>query len=201
MRFPKDKAKILILSQDVNEGLKTNETTFPSPPYRTNQMDADLAAHEAKRAQIVAAEAAVRQLYEDEKPIFDRIEDGTKQNIKYGESVANGDDAILGLINWGNPSQPKPLEKPGQPRVLEIVGQGDGWVQIDWKEPVGGGKVASYIVRRSEDGGSKFDDATTVSISEATLLNQPKGKKLIYQVVAQNKAGDSMASNTVTLTL
>lgn len=73
-------------------------------------------------------------------------------------------------------------------------------MQIDWKEPIGGGKVASYIVRRSEGGGD-FVDAKTASDSDSILLNQPTGKKLTYQVVAINKAGESLASNIVSLVL
>lgn len=200
MKFPKAKNQILALAQTSNNGFKANVTTFPAPPTKTTDMDADLLAQSLKRDEIIAAEALVKQLYEEEDEIFERIETGTKSNLRYAESVAKGDAGTLALVSWGNPSAKSPLEKPSECRALEIIGQGDGWVQIDWKEPIGGGKVSSYIVERSEDG-VNFIEAKTEIVSEAILLNQPKGKKLIYQVVAINKAGKGVASNTVSLTL
>ena len=83
---------------------------------------------------------------------------------------------------------------------MEVIGQGDGWVRFDWKEPTGGGKIAAYKVQRSEDG-STFTDAATATESEAALFNQPTAKRLIYQVVAINRAGIGTASNTVSLVL
>jgi hypothetical protein len=200
MKFPKTKNEILALAQTVNNGLKANTTIFTRPSTETSVMDTDLAAHMAKRDEITAAEALVRQLYEDDAEILERIEDGTKSNLKYVESIAKGDAGTLALVGWGVPSARTALEKPAECRALEIVGQGDGWLQIDWKEPIGGGKVASYIVERSEDGVT-FVEAKTETVSESILLNQPKGKKLIYQVVGINKAGKGMASNTVNLML
>ena len=200
MKFPIIKTKVLVLAHDVNTGLKSNTDKLPSPPLKTDTMDGYLTEYENKRAEIVAAEAVLKQLYEEEAEIFENIESGTKQNIGYTESVAKGNAAILALISWGVPAARQPLLPPGQPRVLEIIGQGDAWVQVDWKEPVDGGKVASYVVRRSADG-EDFVDAKTETASESILLNQPTGKKLVYQVVAINKAGESLASNTVSLVL
>lgn len=198
MRFPTDKPGILALATTANNGFTANVSTFPEPPAKTEDMTADLAAHQAKSDQITAAEAVVRNLYEEEDEIFDRIENGTKRNLKYAETVANGDAGILALVGWGNPSGRTPLQPPNECRALEIIGQGDGWVQVDWKEPIGGGKVASYIVERSEDG-VNFTEAKTETASESILLNQPKGVKLIYQVRAINKAGKGLPSNTVTI--
>ena len=44
-------------------------------------------------------------------------------------------------------------------------------------------------------------DAATAVESEAALFNQPPDKKLIYQVVAINKAGEGLPSNTVSIVL
>lgn len=201
MQFPRDKANALIKTHEVNEGFKANTATFPNPPNKTEDMDADFTAREAKQAEIVAAKAVLTGLEDEEDEIYQRIIRKSKRNINYGESVADGNEATLALIAWGNPKARTPMQPPGQPRVLEIIGQGDGWLQADWKEPVDGGKVASYTMQRSGDGGTKWEDAGTFTASEAILLNQPKGEKLIYQVIAQNKAGVSMASNTISLVL
>ena len=75
--------------------------------------------------------------------------------------------------------------------------QGEGWVFLDWKEPADGGAVASYkIERRLRPAG----DWAIISIaleSEATLNNQERNKDWEYRVIAVNKAGEGVPSNTV----
>ena len=79
--------------------------------------------------------------------------------------------------------------------------KGKGWVFLDWKAPIDGGRVAAYrIMRRERDGGS-WEDVGTAVISEATLVEQPKGKELEYNVVAVNKTGDGEPSNTAMVVL
>jgi hypothetical protein len=38
-------------------------------------------------------------------------------------------------------------------------------------------------------------------ITEATLVEQPKGKELEYRIIAVNKAGEGQVSNTVMVVL
>ena len=42
-----------------------------------------------------------------------------------------------------------------------------------------------------------WEDVATAVISEATLVEQPRGKELEYRIVAVNKSGDGSPSNTV----
>ena len=72
---------------------------------------------------------------------------------------------------------------------------------MDWKEPADGGKVATYVIQRSEDGGTSWVVAGASVPSEYTLYNQPTNKPLLYQVVAVNRAGEGMPSNVVSVTL
>lgn len=85
----------------------------------------------------------------------------------------------------------------GQCRVLEIGRKGDGWVFLDWKEPADGGKPNFYTVEKRELPDGPWQPAATVVESEATLVNQPKGKLLEYRVFAVNKAGNGAYSNVV----
>ena len=52
------------------------------------------------------------------------------------------------------------------------------------------------IQRRNRTDGAWQDVAMAIE-TEATLLDQPKGKELEYHVLAINKSGDGQASNTV----
>ncbi len=85
---------------------------------------------------------------------------------------------------------------PGQTRLLEAPRQGDGWVFIDWKAPVDGGAPSAYKVMRRERPAGAWEDVATAVITEATLVEQPKGKELEYRVIAINKAGEGEPSNT-----
>lgn len=197
-RFPQEETKIIELAQKVANGLLKNAATFPNPPVDGAVINSDLTAYFNKNNEIQLAKAEMMNLTQQKNVILDRIEGAAKDDIGYGEIVANGSDAVLQEIGWGTRAAPTALQPPGQCRFLEIIGQGDGWVQIDWKEPIGGGKVAAYKVQRSQNGTS-FTDTATALESEAMLTNQPSGK-YIFQVVAVNKAGSGMASNTISIT-
>ena len=55
-------------------------------------------------------------------------------------------------------------------------------------------------MRRERDGGS-WEDVVAAMITEITLVEQPRGKELEYQIIAVNKTGDGEASNTVMVVL
>lgn len=198
--FPKDETSTILLAELVANGMRNNSSVFPNPAVDPSSVQTDLAAYRAKLSSIQAAEAQTRLEIQEKNEIYERIRRATRYNIDYGETVARGDAAILELISWGNRAEGQRLQPPGQCRALEIIGQGDGWVRLDWKEPIDGGAVASYKLQRSEDG-ARFSDVGTAVESIAALFEQPTGKKLFYRVAAINRAGEGLPSNTVSLTL
>ena len=199
-RFPVEENKIIELAQKVAGGIESNPTVFTNPPVRGTVITADLAEYFTKIQEVQLSKADMMHKIQEKNEILDRISDAARRDIDYGIIVAKGNNAILEEIGWSNRAAPTALQPPGQCRVLEIIGQGDGYVRLDWKEPQGGGKVAAYKVQRSEDG-VNFTDAATVIESIAALFNQPKGKQLIYRAVAINRAGEGMPSNTVSVVL
>jgi hypothetical protein len=199
-KFPQDEISTVILADLVAAGIEKNPTVFPNPPETAASMKTNLTAYRAKLAEIQASEAHTRLLIQEKNEIYGLIREAARDNVDYGEIVAKGDAAILELIGWGVRADAQRLQAPGQCRVLEIIGQGDGWVRLDWKEPVDGGEVASYKLQRSEDG-AKFQDVGSAIESIAALFEQPTGKKLFYRVVAINRAGEGLPSNTVSLLL
>jgi hypothetical protein len=81
--------------------------------------------------------------------------------------------------------------------MLEAPRQGEGWLFLDWKEPVDGGTVTAYkIQRRLCPDGAWFDVGTALE-TEITLNGQERRKEWEYRVIAINKAGESETSNTV----
>ena len=68
---------------------------------------------------------------------------------------------------------------------------------MDWKAPADGGKPNAYKVMRRERPEGSWQEVATAIDSEATLVEQPRGKELEYRIVAINKSGDGEPSNTV----
>ncbi len=124
-----------------------------------------------------------------------------KDDIDYAENTVNFDDNKLKLIGWAGRKAAAPLAVPGQARLLEAPRQGDGWVFLDWKKPTDGGRPAAYKVMRRERPAGPWEDVATAVITEATLVEQPRGKEFEYRIIAVNKAGDGEPSNTAMVVL
>ena len=74
--------------------------------------------------------------------------------------------------------------------------QGEGWVFLDWKEPIDGGQVAAYKVQRRERPAGECSDVATAMESEITLNGQTRSKEFEFCVIAMNKASEGESSNS-----
>lgn len=129
------------------------------------------------------------------------LTEALKSNIRYAENTVDYDDDKLKLIGWAGRKSATPLSVPGQVRLLEAPKQGAGWVFLDWKAPVDGGKSAAYKVeRRLRDSGG-WQDVATAILTETTLVDQPEKQEVEYRIIAVNKAGQGKPSNTVSIVL
>ncbi len=54
---------------------------------------------------------------------------------------------------------------------------------------------------RRERPAGPWEEVATAVISEATLVDQPRGKELEYRIIAVNKTGDGSPSNTAIVVL
>ena len=54
---------------------------------------------------------------------------------------------------------------------------------------------------RRERPEAPWEEVATAVITEATLVEQPRGKELEYRIIAVNKAGDGEPSNTAMVVL
>jgi hypothetical protein len=113
----------------------------------------------------------------------------------------NFNDEKLKLIGWAGKKEATPLAPPGQARLLEASKQGAGWVFLDWKAPLDGGKPKAYKAQRRLRSGGSWQDIATAIITEATLVEQPQKQELEYRIIAVNKAGEGEPSNTAMVVL
>lgn len=199
-RFPKREADLIALAHQMIAGYIGHPDVFANPPIpavQVQQLLNDFLA-DGIAANQAAARASEAHLRKDAS--MEKLKEGMTTLLRHAENVVASPDQ-LGLIGWSGRSAPGTLERPGQPRVLEVVKRGSDWVFLDWKEPVDGGKVSAYHIERRELPDGPWIPAGTAVISEAMLTNQPTGKTLEYRVHAVNKAGASAVSNVVEVVL
>ena len=196
-RFPSREAEIKSLAQNIVTGLTDNAAVFPAPPVTPVALQAVLTSFITLCDEAVAAQAAAEQVTETKKAGLVELVDAMKAELRYAETTVGNDEVKLALIGWGGKAAGTALQIPGQPRTLEAPRQGDGWVFLDWKAPSDGGAVASYKIERRERPAGDWATVAIAVESEATLNNQERGKDWEYRVIAVNKAGEGMPSNTV----
>jgi hypothetical protein len=201
MQFPKTEAEIRTLAQNIISGL-TNNPNFPSPPISPEQLQARLDKVANSSDAQVMTQAAAKQATDTKQTDFDDLIADMKIVLHHAEDTVHGDDAKLSALGWGGRSAPHALQVPGQPRLLEVLRQGAGWLTLDWKKPADGGAPASYRIERRElTNGSAWTLAGIAIETEATLNDQKHGKEWEYRIIAVNKTGEGEPSNTVTAVL
>ncbi|XCN71861.1 MAG: fibronectin type III domain-containing protein [Candidatus Electrothrix aestuarii] len=201
MRFPNTEAKIIALAQKIIAGLKDNPN-FPNPPFTPDQLQASLDKLLSSSDAQVKALAAAKQATDTKQTNLDEMITEMKTVIHYADDTVHGDDAKLSELGWGGRAEPRTLQVPGQPRLLEVQQQGAGWLTLDWKKPADSGTPASYRIERRELSENGTWALAGIALeTESTLKEQKHGKEWEYRIIALNKTGDSEPSNTVTAVL
>lgn len=196
-QFPRTEPQIVILAHDIATGLGANPAVYPSPPVAAADLQAGIEAYNTARNAAVAATAAAEQATAAKNEALQALTDDMKADLRYAENTVNYDHDKLELLGWGGRKAKTSLEAPGQCRTLEAPREGEGWIFLDWKEPVDGVAVAAYKIQRRPRPEGSWTDAGMAMESEITLTGQTRGKEWEYRVIAVNKAGEGEPSNTV----
>lgn len=199
--FPKREAEVAALARRLVVGLSTGTEDFPSPPVPVDELQAALDAYNAAKDATVEAEAAAQETYAAKDEAFEDLTDKMKANIRYAEDAAKKNMEKLAQLGWAPRKDKTPLDVPGQVRSLEVLQQGEGWLVLDWKHPIDGGRVSAYRVRCREFEGGGWRDVAMAIDTEVLLNDQKRGVEVAYEVVAVNKAGIGEPSNIVAVTL
>jgi hypothetical protein len=201
--FPRTEPTVLALVQEMITGLTANATTFPNLPVPVSgtplipNLTLMTSNYTTARDAAMTAQAAAEQATTTKNAALETLIEAMKKDLRYAETTTSFNDDLLKKIGWSGRKTPQELVAPGQCRTLEAPRQGEGWVFLDWKEPIDGGKPAAYKIQRRERPAGDWQDVSTAMDSETTLVDQPRGKELEYRAVAVNKTGDGEASNTV----
>jgi hypothetical protein len=154
-------------------------------------------AYTTARNAAVAAMAAAEQATTTKDEALQTLVDAMKADLRYAETTVDFDDDQLKRIGWGGRKQKTSLEVPGQARSLEAPRQGEGWIFLDWKEPIDGGKPAAYKIQRRQRPEGAWVEVSMAIESEITLSDQTRGVEWEFRIIAVNKAGEGLSSNTV----
>jgi len=200
-RFPKKEADIAALAERLYAGLTGNVSIYPRPPVRVLFLRWKTLKYLSFRDTAMAKQAFAQAATATKDEVLADLGDAMKADIRYAKNTVDFDDEKLKLIGWAGRKAATPLAIPGQARLLEAPRQGEGWVFLDWKAPTDGGNPSAYKVMRRERPAGLWEDAATVVITEATLVEQPRGKELEYRIIAVNKSGDGEPSNTAMVVL
>ena len=196
-RFPRTEPETLALAQAMITGLGANPLVYPAPPVAPLDLGTAAAAYSTARSDAVAAEAAAAAAITAKDEALQTLTDDMKADLRYAELTVAFDNAQLMLIGWGGRAAGTSLVAPGQARTLEAPQQGEGWIYLDWKAPIDGGAVAAYKVQRRLRPDGAWSDVATALESEITLTDQTRGSEWEYRIVAINKTGEGVPSNTV----
>jgi hypothetical protein len=199
--FPKSETEVIGLTQKIISGLRANPEVFPNPPYTPDMLTAKLQVFVDSRDAATAAASAAVEATSNKNASFVDLQDVIKNVLRYAEYIVNNNDNLLRRLGWGAKAPKSPTEVPGQPRALEAPRRGEGWIYLDWKEPLDGGYVQAYIIQRREMKDGKWMDIHTVPTHEAMLLDQPRMKDLEYRVFAMNRTGNGESSSIVATVL
>jgi len=201
-RFPDTDAELIALTQKLIAGLREN-SDFPSPPVSSsdlqNRLDAYIGLCDAQTATQAAAEQAT-----DAKSVGrEELAADVKADLHYADYAVDGDDAKLTMLGWGARSPHTPISAPGQPLKFHIARSGLGTAKASWKRPVNGGPAVCYMIKMRASGGGEgsWVSAGTFFKVEVELTNLERGKDVEFHVVALNRAGESLPSNSVTVVL
>jgi len=183
-RFPNKEVGIVALAEWLWRGLWVNRPVYPQPPVHPISLRFKAIIYSRYRENLIAKQAAAEQTTTAKNEALEDLAEAMKSDIRYAENTVDFDDDKLKLIGWVGKKTKTPLAPPGQARLLEAPKQGAGWVFLDWKAPLEGGRPKAYKIQRRKPDGRIWQDVATAIITEATLVDQPRGAELEYRIIA-----------------
>jgi hypothetical protein len=201
-KFPQTDSELIALAEEMIAGFPENEF-FPSPPVSSSDLRNRLDAFKALNNAQVAAQAAAEQATDEKAVGRELLAADMKVDLRYAEYAVAGDDSKLKTIGWSGRLPRNPIHAPGQPFNFQMARSGPGEAKATWERPNEGGPVACYMIERHVTGeeGASWVNAGTFVDNEATLTDQERGNELEFCVIALNRAGESLPSNSVTVVL
>ncbi len=200
-KFPRREADVAALAQLIVAGLKKNADDFASPPLSPAELQALLDDYRKKHNAAVSAQAAAGLAFDAKDKALKELTEGMKVELHYAEYAVKHDEEKLLSLGWSKRRKPRSMTAPGQTLPLEVKREGPGWICLDWKKPIDGGKVSTYQIQVRHEKKGKWRNVELCFETMTVLAEQVRGIDLEYRVFALNKAGKGLPSNVVTAVL
>jgi len=200
-KFPTREADVAAMAGTIISGLTEYAEEFPACPVSVETVQDALNRYSTAKDAAAIAQAAASDAFGVKEEALQHLADRMKDVLRYVETVGRHDERKLKLVGWSAKRDPANVEPPGAPRTLEVKREGRGWVYLDWKTPAEGGVVSAYRVVTRPAGATEWKEAVLCFESMTVLTDQPHGVEIEFQVIAINKAGDSLPSNLITVVL
>ena len=201
-RFPTKEAEILELARKMISGFKKNKELYPTPPVPVEELEKQVEDCENAQNDIDQTRGIMKQQIGVKDNKFDSLEHSMKKQIRYAENTSDFNDGDLERIGWHGRHKPEPLQPPGQ--VLKLIAKVDaetGTIYMKWEDAKDGGKADYYKINIFRQADSSWGVYDTISYKEAVIKGLPEGETVRFRIIAVNKAGEGMPSNTVTVTV
>ncbi len=200
-RFPTREGDVAALAGTMVHGLAEHAEDFPACPVTVETLQESLARFNRAKETAATAQGATAAAFAEKEDAMSDLTENMKDALRYAETAARHDESKLKNIGWSARKDPGVIEIPGAPRTLEVKREGRGWLYLDWKAPANGGAASAYRVVRRPLGEADWSEVGLCFESMTVLTDQPLGIQLEYQVIAVNKAGESLPSNLITAAL
>ena len=200
-RFPQAEPDIAALALLIMHGLTTYTEDFPTPPVPPEELQEKLDAYNTALKAAVTAQSAAREHYAVKDDALEELTDGMKANLRYAEIAVRDEPEKLRRVGWADRRPASTLRAPGEVRDIGLLGEGEGWVVLDWKAPVDGGDIAAYSVQRRRRPDGSWEDVATSVDTKVLVSGQERGVEFEFRVVGVNKAGTGKPSGVVTAVL
>jgi hypothetical protein len=199
--FPRREADVAALAGTMVHGLMENGEHFPDSPVTVDALQEAVVRYRSAKESAETAEGAAAVAFEEKQDALQDLSDKMKGVLRYAEIAHREDESKLRTIGWSGKRDPVELQPPGAPRTLEVKREGRGWVYLDWKSPAEGGTVSAYRVLSRTSGETEWKEIVLCFESVTALTEQLQGVDLEFQVIAINKAGESLPSNLIMVAL
>jgi hypothetical protein len=207
--FPTRRNDLLALAIKIVEGVTANRSVYPAASFDTASLTGAISSAQTSTTSRQQKESALSVATEEERDAYDALSELVRSHLNRAEDSHKSAPENLTLIGWERQAVPT-RRVPSSPRSLEAQPHGAGSVFLDWKAPLdnrGSGRAAFFRVERQV---RTLDGKTTEAwgvwsgsavASELLLTGQPRGVELDFRIIAVNATGDSLPSNTLTVTL
>jgi len=196
-QFPRREAEIAALARSVIGGLRDDPELLQGCPVSVSELQAALTEYRKTRNAAVEAAGHAVLCTTVKNTALDALAQLVKRVLRFAESVAGVSHGRLIKLGWGVPRERVQLEEPSQPLDFRILKEGENSITLAWRKPPEGGRVAAYRVERQRMGADEWIVVGTAVKKRITVEHQEEGVAWYYRVIAINKAGEGMPSNSV----